>query len=121
MPLPHEHSARILPPNRFKSFVRENNKFGEGIDVVFGVDTEGKSHVQSIRFKSDKFTASQAGKWLKEHAKEFRVERFEKARDMGISKREEKREMDEVKETHKATTDGYAIDRAIAFLNRPWD
>jgi hypothetical protein len=49
-----------------------NNKFGPGIDVLFGIRKKrgprgGRSEIQSIRFKADKFTPAQAKRWLREH------------------------------------------------------
>jgi len=67
MPLPNEHSARIKSPKGYIRIRRQNNKFGAGIDVIFGVKPDGKTEVQSIRFDKKKFTSESARKWLKDH------------------------------------------------------
>lgn len=67
MPYPNEVAARINQPDRYVKFARQNNKFGEGIDVIFGITEDGKSEVQAIRFNAAKFTPKQAREWLKEH------------------------------------------------------
>ena len=70
MPLPNQHAARMKDPGEFEkgSFRRVNDKFGPGIDAIFG-RLKGKSTLtlQSIHFDSSKFTSSQAKTWLKEH------------------------------------------------------
>jgi hypothetical protein len=67
MPYPNEHAARIKAPSGFTKFRREKNKLGQGIDVIYGIDSDGKSVVQAIRFSKSKFTVEQAKKWLKDH------------------------------------------------------
>lgn len=77
MPYPNEHSARIKSPSGFIRFRRENNKFGQGIHVIWGVKEGGKAEVQAIRFSRTKFTVAQAKAWLKEH--DYKVLEFEAA------------------------------------------
>lgn len=77
MPYPGEHAARIKSPKRYIRFRRENNKFGQGIDVIWGVLPNGKAEVQAIRFKSSRFTGAQAKSWLKEH--DYKTIEFEAA------------------------------------------
>jgi uncharacterized protein len=67
MPYPSEHSARINEPSKYKKTRRENDKFGSGINVMWGVKDDGKTEVQAIRFDKTKFTVAQAKAWLKEH------------------------------------------------------
>ena len=69
MPFPGEHSARIRDPDQYPEdkIRRQNNKFGRGIDVIFGIRADGKSEVQAIRFDSTLFTVAEAKKWLQDH------------------------------------------------------
>jgi hypothetical protein len=68
MPYPNEYTARINPPDKYKSIKRENDKFGLGIDVIWGILPDGKTEIQAIRFKSNKFTSSEeVQKWLSNH------------------------------------------------------
>jgi hypothetical protein len=67
MPYPTEHSARLKDPSRYEQFRRENDKFGSGIHVIWGITSEGKVEIQAIRFDADKFTVAEAKAWLKEH------------------------------------------------------
>jgi HK97 family phage prohead protease len=67
MPYENEHSARINEPSKYKKFRRENNKFGTGIDVIWGILSDGKTEIQAIRFDKNKFSVSEAKKWLKDH------------------------------------------------------
>ena len=88
-PYPNEHAARLKDPSQYDSFARKNNDFGDGIDAIYGIKS-GKSELQAIRFKSNKFTAAEARKWLKDH--DFSPISFEeatgkKAEDMDIEKR----------------------------------
>lgn len=66
-PYPNEHAARQSDPGKYKSFRRQNDKLGPGISVVFGITSDGKAEIQTIRFDSSKFTPEQARAWLKEH------------------------------------------------------
>ena len=81
-PYPHEHSARLAPPSKFKRFRRQNNKFGRGVHVIWGIRKEHQSPiVQAIRFDSSKFSEQQAVAWLKKHgAQSGDVIKFELAR-----------------------------------------
>lgn len=87
MPYPHEHSARIVEPSKFiqDSFRRENDKFGDGIDPIFGrlknppEGEAGSMVLHTIRFRSDKWTVAQAKKWLKDH--DYHPLSFEPAED----------------------------------------
>jgi hypothetical protein len=66
MPFRTEHAARMADPKQFDRIRRKNNKFGRGIDAVFGMKN-GKSVLQAIRFDAAHFTPAMARKWLKEH------------------------------------------------------
>ena len=84
MPYPNEHSARLKNPGRYKRFRRENDKFGKGIDAIWGVTQGNKVELQAIRFDAKIFTAEEARKWLKDHDyKPIRFEAAAKAKDMG--------------------------------------
>lgn len=78
-PYPNEHAYRIHPPARYKRFRRQNNKFGQGVDAIWGVRKDNdKVELQAIRFKTSKFpTAASARKWLKDH--DYSGGRFEPA------------------------------------------
>ena len=79
-PYPNEHSARLTSPDKYKEFRRDNDKFGPGIDAIFGIfEKDGKrtSELQAIRFDKDKFSVAEAKAWLKEH--DHKVVSFEAA------------------------------------------
>lgn len=76
MPLANEHAARIHDPGKYDKIRRENNKFGDGVHVLWGIK-DGKSEVQSIHFDASKFTADEARAWLKDH--EYKPIEFEPA------------------------------------------
>lgn len=65
-PYPNEHACRIKDPGQFDRIRRENDKFGKGIDAIWGVK-DNKSELQAIRFDKSKFTADEAKKWCKDH------------------------------------------------------
>lgn len=68
MPYKNEHSARIKNPNQFKTLKRVNDKFGSGIDVVFGKKTDDSPmEIQAIRFDKSKYSPDEAKDWLKEN------------------------------------------------------
>lgn len=77
MPFANEHSARITDPSKYKKIRRKNDEFGKGIHVYFGVLSDGKTEVQSIHFDADKFTPSEARKWLKDN--DYKPIEFEEA------------------------------------------
>lgn len=80
MPYKNEYSARLIDPFEFDDFRRVDNSkdnFGwlpEGVSVVLGIK-DGKSKIQSLRFKKDKWDEDQIKKWLQknnfENYKEF--------------------------------------------------
>lgn len=67
MPFPNYHTSRQQDPGKYESIRTSKNKFGEGIDVLFGVKKGGSVEVQSIHFLASKFTVAEARKWLREH------------------------------------------------------
>jgi len=82
-PYPHEHSARIYAPGMFKRFRRQNNKFGPGVHVIWGIRKKGSQHpmIQALRFDSSKFTSTEARDWLRMHgARSGDILKFEPAR-----------------------------------------
>ena len=66
-PYPNEHAARINNPDKYVRMRRENNAFGNGIDVIWGILEDESAEVQAIRFDSDIFTPAQARAWLEDH------------------------------------------------------
>ena len=83
MPYPTEHAARINEPDKYEKIRRENNKFGDGIDVIWGITKDGKTEVQAIRFDKTKFTVAQAKKWLKDH--DYTPIEFEPASEKAVN------------------------------------
>ncbi len=75
MPFPSEHAARQNDPGKFAKFRRENGKFGNGIDVIWGVMDNGDTEVQSIRFDASKFTPDEAAAWCKKHGFKSGIEK----------------------------------------------
>lgn len=72
MPFTNYFSARQEEPTKFKDFRYSKNKFGKGIDAVFGIkrlvgEKGGKTELQSIRFDKDTFSKEQAKEWLKKN------------------------------------------------------
>jgi hypothetical protein len=65
-PYPNEHACRVADPDQFPKKRRQNDKFGPGVHVIWGIK-DGKTHLQAIRFSAAKFTASAAKAWLKAH------------------------------------------------------
>jgi hypothetical protein len=82
MPFPNEHAARQTDPGKYDTFRRAHPKgFPAGVDVIYGIWTVGgkkKSEIQTLRFKSNKWTVSQARKWLKDHGFKTAIERATK-------------------------------------------
>lgn len=70
MPYPNEHAARIRDPGQYDRLRRENDAFGTGIHVIWGIKDE-QAEVQSIRFDKDRFTVAEAKQWLADHDYEY--------------------------------------------------
>lgn len=68
MPLPTEHSARMMNPDRFvaSSFRRKN--IAPGIDAIMGKMMGSSSmSIQSYRFDKTKYSPAQARQWMRDH------------------------------------------------------
>jgi hypothetical protein len=77
-PFPNEHACRLEDPDKYIRFRRENDKFKKGIHAIWGVQGGDKPvELQALRFDKEKFTASDARAWLKEH--EYKCTLFEPA------------------------------------------
>lgn len=77
-PFPNEHAARLRSPNLYKRFRRQNDRFGAGVDAIWGVRKDNdKVELQALRFDKTKFTVAAAKKWLKDH--DYTAIRFEPA------------------------------------------
>ena len=83
MPYPNEHAARIKSPALFPKMRRQNNKFGSGIHVIWGITKDNKVVIQAIRFDKKKFTSSQSKKWLKENKYSYMT--FEEASNAALN------------------------------------
>jgi hypothetical protein len=66
-----EYSARINDPKKYSRVRRQNDRFGKGIHVKWGIlpkrknDKKAKTEIQAICFSKKKFTLSQVKAWLK--------------------------------------------------------
>jgi len=78
VPFRTEHAARQLPPERFVRFARK--QLAPGVSVILGIDENGTSHVQSLRFDKVRYSPAEARAWLQRHG--FRAE-LEEAQDDG--------------------------------------
>lgn len=67
MPFPNEHAARLEDPGKYVRFRRENDKFGPGVDAIWGIKSDGKVELQAIRFDAKRYTETEARAWLKDH------------------------------------------------------
>jgi hypothetical protein len=67
MPYPNEYAARINEPDKYKSIKRESNKFGQGIDVIWGITDKSTTEVQAIRFNKGAFSSEEVHTWLRKH------------------------------------------------------
>jgi hypothetical protein len=63
----NERSAQIKKSFKYKKIKRENDNFGVGVDVIWGILPKGKKEVQAIEFDKNKFSVLEAKKWLKDH------------------------------------------------------
>lgn len=68
------HRATIMHKRNFKRFRTHKNKFGTGVDVVWGIKPKdkkgprgGRVYVHAINFDAKRFSPSMAKRWLKEH------------------------------------------------------
>jgi hypothetical protein len=68
MPYKNEYAARLNQPSKYTTVRRQNNKFGNGIDALFGIKKDGGTELQAIRFRTSVFKDKQQVKnWLKKH------------------------------------------------------
>lgn len=77
---PNEHAARQVDPGDFVRFNRVKGTergFPAGIDLIFGIRRDNTSAIQSVRFDREKWTPTQAKKWLHDH--DMNVGLFEEA------------------------------------------
>jgi hypothetical protein len=69
--MPHKdtHDLRLRNPDSFKAIRRQNDRFGEGIDVTWGIDKGkgGKAVIQSLHFDKAKFSLADAKVWARDH------------------------------------------------------
>ena len=72
-----EHHFRIENPNKYSKFNRKNDEFKPGIDVVYGITSDGKAEVQALIFKTNKFSFGAAKKWVEEH--DFKIMKSQEA------------------------------------------
>lgn len=79
MPLPHEHSARLAQPGRFKPRTFRSKRIAPGIRIIIAKrKPRGTSmETQAVRFDVCRYTAAQARAWLRRH--DMKPIRFEKA------------------------------------------
>ncbi|KKL23957.1 hypothetical protein LCGC14_2420180, partial [marine sediment metagenome] len=67
-PFENEHAVRLKSPNLYKRFRRQNDRFGAGVDAIWGIRKDNdKVELQALRFDKGKFTVAVAKKWLKDH------------------------------------------------------
>jgi hypothetical protein len=76
-PYPYEYAVKITDPSKYEKIWCQNNKFGDGINAIFGVLKDGKVELQSIHFDNKQFTIEEAKKWLEEH--EYKTSGFEES------------------------------------------
>jgi hypothetical protein len=109
MPFLNQISARQTEPQKYKKFRRENNKFGNGIDAIWGILDDGKVELQSIRFDAKLFSEDKAKKWLKEH---------DMKTDIESAKEDEKMSEISIEEIYN---DEYEDITGIEILNTFWN
>lgn len=63
MPYLHEHSCRLKDPIDFVYFRRNNEEQdheGLPIDVIYGIDKRGRTHIQALRYSKDVWSEQDA-------------------------------------------------------------
>jgi len=60
-----EYAARINDPKRHIRTRRHNDRFGKGLDVIWGVRRDGATEIQALRFRKEYWTARRAAAWLR--------------------------------------------------------
>jgi hypothetical protein len=110
MPYPNEHAARVKDPAKFQKDSFKRKSISAGVNIIIGkLDGETTMTTQAYRFDKNKFTVSEAKKWLKDNnvdymsfepaseKKEFQASLHETVKDIfsaGIWKGEEYTEED---------------------------
>ncbi len=79
MPYENEIAVRLNDPGDYKDIRRENDKFGDGVSVLWGVRDDGKLDLQALRFDREKFGAKEVEKWLSEHGYRGTIEASEQS------------------------------------------
>lgn len=89
MPYENEHAARLKDPGQYDEFRRDNDKFGDGIDAIWGLKGNGETttELQAIRFDKTKYTPDEAKAWLSEH--DYDPIAFEPAANEAATNRDE--------------------------------
>jgi hypothetical protein len=78
MAAPNDHIAEVRAEGRYVELERDNDRFGDGIDVVWGVRPAGeagpqggRTEIQSLRFDSSRFGQSDVKEWLDRYDIEY--------------------------------------------------
>jgi len=81
MPLPNVHAARIHAPDSYGNKVLGQKEITSGVHALFGkVGDSDATTIVSYHFDKDKFTATNAMEWMKEHASDHDF-KFEPAKE----------------------------------------
>lgn len=74
MAYPNDHIAEVRAEDTYVDLQRDNDRFGDGIDVVWGILPEdeagpegGRTEIQSIRFDTATFSETEAKDWLQKY------------------------------------------------------
>lgn len=67
MPYVREHAVRLQQPEKYEKFRRENDKFGTGIDAIWGITHDGKVELQSLRFDAKRYTIDDVKRFIRDH------------------------------------------------------
>lgn len=67
MPYASEHAVRLNDPDKYESIRREVDKFGAGIDALWGITVEGTVELQAIRFDADRYSIADVHRFVKDH------------------------------------------------------
>lgn len=125
MPYENEHAARIKDPDLFKDGDKNwgSKDIAPGIRIILGkLKSNGEWETQAYRFNADKFSATEAKEWLKDH--DIKYISFEPAKEEEKSRKMEReiRSLDPVNAEIRATRRGRMIEGyAIVFNKRSKD
>lgn len=67
MPYLSEHAVRLQEPERYTRFRREPDKFGQGIDAIWGITADGVVELQALRFDATRYTIEDVQQFVAEH------------------------------------------------------